>query len=104
MHYSVIEYAARSPLSAMSNSEFPMSHVTYKIDEHDGGWAYTVNGVFSEPFRTHAVALAAARRVAAEQRVPRRSEVMEFENADGKWQNENAAGNDQTETDVEDST
>ena len=47
-----------------------MSHVTYKIVEHDGGWAYTVNGVFSEPFATHAVALAAAKRAAAEQRVP----------------------------------
>ena len=42
-----------------------MSHVTYKIVEHDGGWAYTVDGVFSEPFSTHAAALAAARRAAA---------------------------------------
>jgi hypothetical protein len=41
---------ARSPLSAPANSEFPMTHVTYKIVEHDGGWAYTVDGVFSEPF------------------------------------------------------
>ena len=39
-----------------------MSHVTYKIVEHDGGWAYTVDGVFSEPFSTRAAALAAARR------------------------------------------
>src|SRR6185437_10219290 len=23
-----------------------MSHVTYRIVQHDGGWAYTVNGVF----------------------------------------------------------
>ncbi len=53
-----------------NNSEFPMSHVTYKIVEHDGGWAYTVSGVFSEAFATHAAALAAARRAAAEQRVP----------------------------------
>ena len=37
-----------------------MSHITYKIVEHDGGWAYTVDGVFSEPFRSHAAALAAA--------------------------------------------
>ena len=36
-----------------------MTHVTYKIVEHDGGWAYTVNGVFSEPFATHAAALTA---------------------------------------------
>ena len=37
-----------------------MTHVTYKIVEHDGGWAYTVNGVFSEPFPNRAAALAAA--------------------------------------------
>ena len=38
-----------------------MSNVTYQIVEHDGGWAYKVDGVFSEPFPTHAEALAAAR-------------------------------------------
>jgi hypothetical protein len=27
-----------------------MNKVTYEIVEHDGGWAYRVNGVFSEPF------------------------------------------------------
>ncbi len=36
-----------------------MSHVIYKVVQHDGGWAYTVDGVFSEPFPTHAAALAA---------------------------------------------
>ena len=82
MAYSVIEWAARSPLSGIrANSEFPMSHVTYKIVEHDGGWAYTVDGVFSEPFPTHAAALAAARRAAAEQRVPGRTEAIEYETA-----------------------
>jgi hypothetical protein len=34
-----------------------MSDVTYEIVEHDGGWAYKVDGVFSEPFPTHAEAL-----------------------------------------------
>ena len=29
-----------------------MSKVTYHIVEHDGGWAYRVDGVFSEPFPT----------------------------------------------------
>ena len=28
-----------------------MPDVTYEIVEHDGGWAYKVNGVFSEPLR-----------------------------------------------------
>jgi hypothetical protein len=46
----------RLPLVATTSgkaSEFPMSHVTYKIVQHDGGWAYTVDGVFSEPFANH---------------------------------------------------
>jgi hypothetical protein len=88
-------------LSAPANSEFLMTHVTYKIVEHDGGWAYTVDGVFSEPFPNRGAALAAARRVAAEQRVPGRTEVIEYETADGRWHSETAAGNDRPETEVE---
>jgi len=80
-----------------------MSHLTYKIVQHDGGWAYTVNGVFSEPFRSHAAALAAARRAATEQRVPGRSEAIMYETEEGKWLTETVAGNDRPETDVEDS-
>jgi hypothetical protein len=87
---------------AGQRSEFPMSHITYKIVEHDGGWAYTVNGVFSEPFPNHASALAAARRAAAEQRVPGRTEAIEYETPDGKWHIETAAGSDRPETDIED--
>jgi hypothetical protein len=68
-----------------------MSHVTYKIVRHEDGWAYTVDGVFSESFPTHAEALSAARRAAAEQRAP------------GKWHSELARGDDRPETDVEDS-
>jgi hypothetical protein len=79
-----------------------MSHVTYKIVEHDGGWAYTANGVFSESFSSHAAALAAARRAAAEQRTPGRSEVIQYETADGKWHTETASGSDRPETDVDD--
>jgi hypothetical protein len=88
-------------LSVHANSEFPMTHVTYKIVEHDGGWAYTVDGVFSEPFPNRAAALSAARRAAAEQRVPGRTEVIEYETPDGRWHSETAAGNDRPETDVE---
>ena len=80
-----------------------MSQVIYKIVEHDGGWAYTVNGVFSEAFASHAAALAAAKRAAAEQRTPGRSEVIMYETADGKWHTETASGSDRPETEVEDS-
>lgn len=77
-----------------------MAHVTYKIVKHDSGWAYTVNGVFSEPFPTHAAALSAAKRAAQEQRVPGRTEAIEWEDENGKWHTETAAGSDRPETDV----
>jgi len=47
-----------------------MAKVTYHIVEHDGGWAYSVDGAFSEAFPTHAQALKAARTAAAEQMQP----------------------------------
>jgi hypothetical protein len=64
--------------------------------------AYTVNGVFSEPFPTHAEALAAAREAAAEQRVPGHTEVIEYEDENGRWHTERASGRDRPETDVQD--
>lgn len=79
-----------------------MSHITYKIVEHDGGWAYTVNGVFSESFPNHAAALAAAKRAAAEQRTPGRTEVIEYETPDGRWHTETSEGSDRPETEVDD--
>jgi Uncharacterized protein conserved in bacteria (DUF2188) len=42
-----------------------MSHVTYKIVPHEDGWAYTVDGSYSETFRSHDQALAAARRASS---------------------------------------
>ena len=80
-----------------------MSHVTYKIIRHDHGWAYTVNGVFSESFPTHAQALKAARRAAGEQRVPGQTESIEYEDENGKWHTERSLGTDRPNTDVEDS-
>jgi len=80
-----------------------MIHVTYKVVQHDGGWAYTVNGVFSETYISRAAALAAAKRAAAEQRTPGRSEAIMYETSDGKWHTETASGSDRPETEVEDS-
>lgn len=79
-----------------------MTHVTYKIVRHEDGWAYTVDGVFSETFRTHAEALVAARTAAAEQRLPGRTETIEYEDETGHWHSETARGTDRPETDVED--
>ena len=80
-----------------------MSHVTYEIVEHDGGWAYKVDGVFSEPFPTHAEALAAAQLAAEEQRTPGHSEEIEYEDEKGKWHTESASGSDRPDTSVKDS-
>src|SRR6516164_4637746 len=63
-----------APCATLPAAGAPMSHVTYRIVRHDDGWAYTVDGVFSEPFPTHDAALAAARTAAAEQRVPGNTE------------------------------
>jgi hypothetical protein len=79
-----------------------MTHVTYKVVRHDDGWAYMVNGVFSETFPTHDAALVAAREAAAEQRVPGHTEPIEYEDDKGVWHTETASGSDRPETDVED--
>ncbi len=79
-----------------------MTHITYKIVRHDDGWAYTVDGVFSETFATHDEALVAARSAAAEQRIPGQTEAIEWEDDKGRWHSETARGTDRPETDVED--
>jgi Uncharacterized protein conserved in bacteria (DUF2188) len=76
--------------------------VTYEIVQHDGGWAYKVNGVFSETFSTHAEALAAARVASAEQEIPGHTETIEYEDDKGKWHTETARGRDRPHTVVKD--
>ncbi len=77
-----------------------MTEVTYLIVEHDGGWAYKVGAVFSEPFATRALATAAAKRAAAEQRVPGRTEVISYEDEKGQWHEETASGSDRPNTHI----
>ncbi len=76
--------------------------VIYEIVEHDGGWAYKVNGAFSEAFSSHAEALAAARAAAEEQEIPGQSETIEYEDDKGKWHTENASGRDRPHTRIKD--
>jgi hypothetical protein len=79
-----------------------MSTVVYEVVEHDGGWAYKLGAVFSETFPTHAAAAAAAKRAAAEQRVPGKTEVIQFEDEKGRWHEETARGDDRPATRVVD--
>jgi hypothetical protein len=78
-----------------------MSHLTYEIVEHDGGWAYRADGVYSETFPTHDAARRAAERAAAEQRVPGDTTGIEYEDEKGRWRGEVSEGDDRPVTDVE---
>jgi len=79
-----------------------MSKIVYQIVEHDGGWAYKVGGVFSEPFSSHEAALAAAQRAAGEQKVPGATETIEYEDDKGIWHLEVDPGDDRPVTEVVD--
>ena len=58
--------------------------------------------MFSEPFSTHAEALAAARAAAEEQEMPGHTETIEYEDDKGKWHTETARGRDRPRTVVKD--
>ncbi len=77
-----------------------MQKIHYRIVQHDGGWAYRLNDVFSEPFASKAAALAAARRVAAEQAVPGETAQIEYQDESGQWHHELSEGGDRPEADV----
>ena len=77
-----------------------MSKITYEIVEHDGGWAYRVDGVYSETFATHDLARAAAERAAREQVVPGATTGITYEDKRGRWHSEVVKGDDRPETEV----
>ena len=78
-----------------------MSHLTYEIVEHDGGWAYRVGGTYSETFASHDAARRAAARAAGEQRVSGDEAGIVYEDDRGRWHEEVAEGDDRPDTDVE---
>ena len=77
-----------------------MTKIHYRIVKHDGGWAYQLDGVFSEPFPSHDAAMKAAHRVAAEQHVPGETAYIEYQDANGAWHTETSAGTDRPDADV----
>ena len=76
--------------------------VRYQIVEHDGGWAYKLGDVFSEPFPSHDEALDAAKRAAAEQEVPGETQGIQSQAHKGRWHEEVAQGSDRPDTEVKD--
>jgi len=77
-----------------------MTKIVYEIVEHDGGWAYRADGVYSETFPSHDVARRAAERAAAEQAVPGETEGISFEDVEGQWHDEVSSGDDRPDTEV----
>ena len=77
-----------------------MAKVTYEIVEHDGGWAYRVNEVFSETLPSHDAARRAAERASREQHIPGNTTAISWEDKDGHWHEELSKGDDRPETDV----
>jgi Uncharacterized protein conserved in bacteria (DUF2188) len=78
-----------------------MSKITYEIVEHDGGWAYRADGVYSETFRSHDEAREAAERAAREQVVPGAPTNISYEDKSGHWRDELSRGDDRPTPDVE---
>ena len=78
-----------------------MTMITYEIVEHDGGFSYRVDGVYSETFPTHDAARAAAQRAAGEQRVSGEEAGISWEDSEGRWHEEIARGDDRPATEVE---
>jgi hypothetical protein len=79
-----------------------MTKITYDIVEHDGGWAFKLGDTISETFRSHAAALAAAKRVALEQQVGGEDAAISWEDEKGAWHDEYAEGEDRPEVEVHD--
>lgn len=78
-----------------------MTKVVYHIVEHDGGWAYQVNGTYSETFGNRNAAIAAAKNAAGEQRVAGTTGGIVFEDASGQWHEELSDGTNRPETSVD---
>ena len=77
-----------------------MSKIIYEVVEHDGGWAYRVDGVFSETFASHDLARHAAERAAHSQVVPGDAAEISYEDKEGHWHDEFSRGDDRPDTDV----
>jgi len=76
--------------------------VTYRIVEHDNGFAYKVGDTISETFPTRAAAHKAAAAAAGEQTAPGEGMSILFETQDGEWRREDVSGRDRPQTEVTD--
>lgn len=76
-------------------------HVVYQVVEHDGGWAYQVDGAFSSTYPTREEAESAAENAAAAHEMSGDDAFIEYQDEEGRWHEENESGDDRPEADVE---
>jgi hypothetical protein len=93
-------WSANSDPSGHRSEVNVMVKIHYRIVPHDGGWAYKLNDVFSEPFPSKAAALAAAKIAASEQHVPGDTTHIEYQDETGRWHSEWSDGSDRPDADV----
>ncbi|WP_337270702.1 hypothetical protein [Oryzifoliimicrobium ureilyticus] len=74
----------------------------YHVGEHDGGYAYRVGDVWSEPFGDHDAAMRAARDAAQRQQLGGEEVEIAYQLADGSWQTQHVDGGDRPDTEVVD--
>ena len=79
-----------------------MTKIVYEIVEHNGGWAYKLNDVFSETFDTKEQATVAANDVAARQQVSGEDETIQYQDENGAWRVEDEAGDDRPDVEIRD--
>lgn len=79
-----------------------MTKIAYEVVEHDGGWTYKVGDVFTDTYPTHEAASLAAKAAATEHGLAGDTTVISFEDADGRWHEETAPGDDRPEIEVKD--
>lgn len=79
-----------------------MTDLQYQILQHDGGWAYQVDGSFSETFASHALAHRAATAAAAGQQAPGETIAINFQDAAGRNHEETGRSDDRPRTRVTD--
>ena len=78
-----------------------MNKITYKVVKHDGGWAYGVNGTYSEKFPTREAARKAAKLAAGERPAPGETTPISYADRKAHWHDEVADGTDRPKTAVE---
>ena len=78
-----------------------MTTLIYEVVQHDGGWAYKVDAVFSETFPSHDKARHAADAAARRQTtITGESTDIAYEDKQGHWHEEFSPGDDHPETKV----